>query len=390
MAQGFATNGNIVISGQVDNSNSSTTPLTSGSTFTGSWVDVSSYSSMVVTAKTDQNGVYTIEFSPDGVNADSTLLRYYRTNQIEPPHRFTITRKYMRVKFQNSSVGNQTYLRLQTILGSQGDLNVPTDSTMSQDYDAISVRPTDYRYEVALTRRQGSTNWNKYGFNSDVDVGTEVLWSYGGLHTILTSASTLSVVSSSANDTAAGTGARQITITGVDGNNDTLVENVTLNGVTPVVTSGTFLGVNRVQVISSGSGTVNAGDITITASTGGSVQAYLATGTSITQQCIFFTQAEHISLCDWLQLNCVKISGGGGSPVVTFKAWLYLYDSNTKYEILRQTIDTTVENTIQLVPSQPLIIPAKSVFWIEVTTDINNTSASGRFSLIEVRNINAE
>jgi hypothetical protein len=57
MSQGFATNGNIVISGQVDNNNSSTTPLNNGATFTGTATDVSVYPSVVVALKTDQDGI---------------------------------------------------------------------------------------------------------------------------------------------------------------------------------------------------------------------------------------------------------------------------------------------------------------------------------------------
>lgn len=373
----------------VSSLNSTDVVLTSGSTYTGTWEDVSAYSSMTVAVKTDQNGTFTIQFSTDGVNADSTLTRYYRTTQIEAPHRFTITRKYARVTFTNTASAHQTYIRLQVVYGEQGELNIPLDSNMAQDYDSTSVRPTEYKYETALGRRQGSTTWNKFGYNGDVDTGTnEVLAAFGGTFTILTSASTLTLVSSSANDTSAGTGARSVVIYGVDADRMSQTEVVTLNGVSNVVTTSTWLGINRVAIYLAGSLQVNEGNINITATTGGSVQAYLPAGKGTTQQCIFFTQDNHTFLADWLWLNAEKL-GGGATPKVQFRGWVYSAVSNAKYEVFYTLVDTSVETEHQLSPSQPFVIGERSVFWIEVTTDTNNSICSGRFSGIEFRDVNA-
>jgi hypothetical protein len=86
-----------------------------------------------------------------------------------------------------------------------------------------------------------------------------------------------------------------------------------------------------------------------------------------------------------MHLNVNKISGGS-SPVVTIKGWVYSFVSQSKYLIFRDTIDTSVENNFQYNPSQPFVVGEKSVLWFEATTNTNNTVASLRFSLIEVRN----
>ena len=376
--------------GIVDSGNSSTSALNAGATFTGTWTDVSQFASVTVAVKTDQNGTYTVQFSPDGTNADSTLTRYYRTSQIEPPHRFTVTRRYMRVTFENTSASNQTYLRFQTLLGSQQNLNTPLDSTISQDYDSLSVRPTKYEYEVALGRRQGATTWNMFGYNGDIDIGTEVVAAQGGTFTFLTSASTLTIVSSDANDDGApaGTGANSIVIYGIDANRLSQTEVVTMNGTTNVVTASTWLGINRVAVYLAGSTYTNVGNITITATTGGTTQAYVPAGKGTTQQLIFFTQADHQFLADWLILDGEKLASGT-QPKVQFRGWVWSALSNAKYEVSYNTVDLSVETEHQLIPSQPFIIGEKSVFWIEATTDQNNTVVSGRFSGIEVKDINA-
>lgn len=384
------TNG-ILKGGYVSSDNSTTTPLTNGNTYTGTWEDVSAYDSVTVAVKTDQNGVFTIQFSPDGINADSTLTRYYRTSQIEAPHRFTITRRYMRVTFTNNSGSDQTYLRLQTTVGlNKTSLNIPVDATMSQDYDALSVRPTDYKYEVALGRRQGATTWNKFGYNLDFGTSPEVIAAWGGTFTPLTTASTLTIVSSSTDDdgSPAGIGAQTLLIYGIDANRQAQTEAVTMNGTTNVVTSNTWLGVNRVAVTLSGSSQSNVGNITITATTGGSTQAYLPAGESVTQQAIFFTQVDHQALCDWLLLNANK-SSGGGSPKITFKAWVYSPTTNTKYQVFRHLVDTAIEDSIELIPSQPFVLNSGDVMWFEGTSSAASTEANVRFSLIESRDVDA-
>lgn len=87
----------------------------------------------------------------------------------------------------------------------------------------------------------------KFGRNDALGTSTETFWSVGGNYTgFLSAATTLSVVSTDANDTAAGSGCQTVTITGLDANWDVQVEEVTMNGLTPVVTSTTWIRVYRV------------------------------------------------------------------------------------------------------------------------------------------------
>jgi hypothetical protein len=378
----------LVNKNKISTVNSSSTLLNAGATFTGTAEDVSQYQSAVIAVKTDQDGTYTLQFSNDGTNWDSTLTRYYRTAQTEPPHKFTITRKYCRVTFTNTSASNQTYLRLQTTFGTKGDLNIPADSVISQDYDALSVRPTDFVYESALGRRQGHTTWNKFGYNSDIDIGTETVWSNGGTWTPIVTARTLSVVSTDVNDASAGTGARSVIIYGVDANWVATTEVVTLNGTTPVVTSGTWMGVNRMSIYSAGSGMINAGIITATATTEATIQAHMPVGSGTSQQSIFFIQLNHTALMDWLYISLAK-NAGGTQPIVIVKAFVYSAASGGKYEVFRDYINGTVENHTELRPTHPFVVGEKSWIEFQATTDQNNTEISVRFSLIESRDVDA-
>jgi hypothetical protein len=264
------------------------------------------------------------------------------------------------------------------------------DSVLSQDYDATVTRPTDFHYEVALGRRQGATTWNKWGYNSDVDIGTETVWAYGGTFARMTAADTLNVVSSSVNDdgSPAGTGAQSVIIYGIDENYLAITEVVTLDGTTPVTTSNQWLGVNRVSIYLAGSLGQNDGNITVTRTTGGSVQGYMPATLGTTQQAIFFVQDNHTALIDWLYVTLVK-NAGGTQPKLTTKCWVTSLVSGAKYEVFRDYINGSVENHTELKPSQPFVVGEKSLIEFQATTDVDNTELALRFSLIEVRNVDA-
>lgn len=369
----------------IDTGNSTTTLLTASSVFTGDWLLATQYDSITVAVATDQDGTLEVQFSPDGSNVDSTLTRYYRTALINAPHRFTIARAYVRVKFTNTSSSDQTYLRLQSIVGDKAPLNAPIDSTLAQNYDALPTRPTNYHAEVALGRRQGHTQWNKWGYNTDVDTAApELIASFGGSFSPMTTARTLSVVSTSTDDDNGGTGCNNVVVYGVDENREAQTVVVTMNGTTPVVTTESWLGVNRIAVGSCGSGQVNAGTITATATTDLTTQGQIPAGVGSSQQCIFYVQTGHRALFNLLHIDVTRF-GSGTEPVVTVKCWVYSPVSNAKYEVARILIDSSLQNSADLTPESPFPVVGPAVFWLEATTSRDDTEVAARFDVIEVR-----
>lgn len=370
--------------------NSSTSNIANGLAFDGEWQEVDPGTELIVTLKADQDLTLEILYSPDGETEDSTLTRYYRTGQIEPPHIFVNARPFVRVVVTNSSGTDTTSLRLYTyITDKTGILNIPIDATMSQDYDSISVRPTDFPSEVALGRRQGWSTWNKFGYNLDVDTGgAEIVAAFGGTFSRMTTADTLNVVSSSANDDSGGTGVNSIVIYGIDENRDEQIEVVTMDGTTPVTTSNQWLGVNRLAVFLFGSSGTNAGTITVTATTAASTQATMPAGTGVSQQLIFHVPRAHTFLASYLRFNVNKIAGGG-SPRVTIRGLVYSAVNQGVQEIWQETIDTAVDNFIDVAPPEPFPVTEQTILYFTATTDTNNTIVSGRFGGKLVRYVNA-
>jgi len=361
--------------------NSTTTLLTAGAVFTGVAEDALLYDSVIVAVKTDQNGTFTVEFSPDGTNWDSVLTQYYRTTQIETPHRFTIAgRRWVRVTFTNTSASDQTYIRLVTMYGTKTPLNTPLDSIVAQDYDSTVVRPTEFHTEAALGRRQGVTTWNKFGYNSDVDTGTEIIASWGGTLQFLTVGETISIVSTSVNDDSGGTGVNSIVVYGVDAswNNQTVV--YTMDGTTPVISTESWIGINRIAVFLSGTGRTNAGTITITATVSGYTMGEMPIGTGVSQQLMFFVADNHIFLLEWLHFNALKPSGGGTKPELTFLGQVYSAMNNTIQEVYRGKMDVDKTNDLDVNTPIPFPVGEKSLLYFTVTTDQDNVNVSGRFS----------
>lgn len=132
---------------------------------------------------------------------------------------------------------------------------------MAQEVSSISRVGTSEPFELQVSRGHVAFHKTqfKFGFNADIDNTLETVWSRGGLYSYLSAASVIKVSSSSTSDTSSGTGARTVTISGLDANYDEISETVTLNGQTAVNTTNSFLRVFRLLVNTAGSGGQNAG-----------------------------------------------------------------------------------------------------------------------------------
>jgi hypothetical protein len=244
--------------------------------------------------------------------------------------------------------------------------------------DLREDKTEEYRYEVAMGNVYGSSTWNKFGYNADINGSAEIVASFGGTFNIMTSADTLNVVSTANSDNSGGQAARTIVLVGIDANGDYQEETVTMNGQTPVTTVNSWLGINRALVASVGTFNYNAGNITISDTSAiFGTQAQIPSMKGITQQSIFHVPSGHKFLSDWLEINA---SRQGATPFIQIFGYVYNRPTNVRQQIFTTSTGDGQSSQLQLTPSQPFVINEDSVLYFEATSDHTNTLVSLRFS----------
>ena len=113
----------------------------------------------------------------------------------------------------------------------------------------------------------GYSNIHKFGRNPNVGGAPETIWMYGGRYVYLTSPSTVYAHSADTDDSVSGTGARTVTIQGLNVNYESIEETVTVRS--GVASTAQFLRVFRAFVVTAGSTGTNEGDIIISTGAAG-------------------------------------------------------------------------------------------------------------------------
>ena len=240
----------------------------------------------------------------------------------------------------------------------------------------------NYAYSVAAGEVNSGTVWNKFGYNDDIDTATspEIIASWGGsADFFLSSAEILNISSTDADDTSGGTGAHSIIIYGVDNTWADIIDVVTLNGTSTVQSNLAFLGINRMAIYQSGSSPANEGDITAIGASAGTTQGQIPTGTGTSEQSFLFVAANHTFLASDLVINANKL-GSGSAPKITIYGYSQVPLTNSRYEVFRKTIDTSVENSFVYKPTMPFVITEKQILYFTATSDTNNGLVNLRFS----------
>lgn len=153
-----------------------------------------------------------------------------------------------------------------------------------------------FELQVSRGQIQGHKTLFKFGNNSDINGTLETIWSQGGIYAYPAAATVMKVSSSDANDDAAGTGARTVTVFGLDVNYNEVSETVELDGQTEVLTTTQFIRVNRAFVVTAGSGGTAAGTIyvgtgTVTAGVPATIYAVITLGENQTTMALWTVPA---------------------------------------------------------------------------------------------------
>lgn len=311
------------ISGKIDTNNSTSTPLGISGVFTGLATETLDYGIIFISiysdVASDTDGL-SIQQSTDGTNWDFSDS-YSIGAGVDKNFSINPHARYVRVVYTNGIVA-QTSFRLQVILkGNSKPSSHRIQDAISDDDDAELVeailtgkddsgifksvgvstssrlKTVNQTYTYAISEGD-IPNYNvilKFGTRSTVSAGvSSLIWEgTNATYTYLTSAEQLKISSSSADDAAAGTGIRTLTIQGLDSNYDETSETITMNGVTAVTTVNSYIRIFRAYGVTSGTSSTNVGNITITNNAGTNTLAYIPAGDGQTLMTMWTVPAGH-------------------------------------------------------------------------------------------------
>lgn len=253
--------------------------------------------------------------------------------------------------------------------------------------------PLDFGVEASLDNIPGYSTVNKFGEATDCDNGVETdAWdgANGSLSTDIwvppTTARIHDIASSSGNDTAAGTGARTIQIWGLTSwDSDEVSEVATMDGTNNVETENAYVIIHRIKALTWGTGGLNAGNITATAQTDGTITAAILTGNNQTQMCIYgIPSTQNLRMT---KAGCEVVKSGGAAITLEGEI-LVMLDPETN--VSDNTAWTNKENfsAYKGVPSweheynPPKKFNGPCIVKMRVVTDTNNSTATAFFDAV--------
>jgi hypothetical protein len=241
-------------------------------------------------------------------------------------------------------------------------------------------------FELQVARGQvgGHRNVTVFGFNPDVDQTQVSVWPLPSLITFPAAALQMTVSSSSANDTSAGTGARTIVVQGLDANYNEVTETVTLNGQTAVTMTASLLRVNYAYVATAGSGNSAAGTIyvgtgVVTAGVPATVYDIIKLDYNTTTTGSYTIPAGHTG---YVSQGLFSAGQASGSTQVEGRLLLRGVNNIRMTEAL-----TTLNNGVaNYVFEYPLAVPEKTTIEATAIGSANNNSVSSMFIILLIQN----
>jgi hypothetical protein len=246
--------------------------------------------------------------------------------------------------------------------------------------------PIPYPFEVNAARGGliAHKTLFKFGFNNDINGTEETVWSRGGIYVYPTVAEVNTISSTSANDTAEGTGARTVTVAGLDANYNEISEVVSLNGQTPVNTVNAYIRINRMFVTTAGSGasaagTIAAGTGTVTAGVPAVCYAEISNSDNQTLMAVWTVPAGYTA---YIYRGSLANGTSSGNQFLTarlcFRPFGGVMRTAAKIALHNQFADFDF--------GLPILLPEKTDIEARAISSGNNNSVGATFSLMYTKN----
>jgi len=240
-----------------------------------------------------------------------------------------------------------------------------------------------FELQVSRGQIQGHRNVTVFGFNPDVDTTQVSIWPLPSLISFPAAALQMTVSSTSADDTSAGTGARTIVVQGLDANYNEVTETVTMNGQTAVTMTAALLRVNYAYVATAGSGNSAAGDIyigtgTVTAGVPATTYDIIKFDYNNTTTGSYTVPAGYTA---YVSQGLFSSGQAGGSNQVQGRL-LTRGPNNIRMTAAITTLNNGVANYVF---EYPLAVPAKTTIEATAIGSSNNNACSSMFILVLVK-----
>lgn len=230
----------------------------------------------------------------------------------------------------------------------------------------------------------GTTSEFKFARSSLISTTESVVWDGGGDYTWITTAEKLSIVSTSTNDTGAGTGARTLLVAGLDSDYNVQSEVLTLTGTTPVITELLYIRVYRALVVTSGTDSAaadaNDGIITITGDSSSTVLARILAGNGQTLMSTYTVPAGKTAY-----ITGATFSAGEGKQC-TFKAKIRNGPQTDNGAFSVKYVIDVFESSFFASFKIPLAVPEKTDACFTALTTAGTIDASVSYGLILIGN----
>ena len=200
--------------------------------------------------------------------------------------------------------------------------NIVASVTRSGTYEPFDL-------QVARGQISGHSVVSIFGYQSSVTTTAIPVWENATTYTYITSASTLTLVSTSASDDTSA----KILISGLDSSFNPISETLALNGTSGVTTVNSYFRVNSLLMVSPGtSQTTNAGVITLKQSS--NIVAQINTGIGKSQSTIYTVPAGYTFYLDLAEVNTSNSYTGAG--IFTYKVQAINNVTGVKLNVLQQ------------------------------------------------------
>ena len=233
---------------------------------------------------------------------------------------------------------------------------------------SISQVGTYEPFDLQVSRGQitGHQTLSLFGYQAAVANTKIPVWENATVYTYITSASTLTLVSSSASDDTLAS----VLISGLDSSFNIISETLNLNGTTGVTTAKSYFRVNSLLMVSPGtSQTTNAGVITLKQSS--NIVAQINTGIGKSQMAIYTVPAGYSFYLDLAEVN--TSNSYTSSNIVTYSVQAINNLTGVKLAVLQQPF---VSIYLANRASDPFVYTEKTdIQWQLVTSTATSVAA---------------